>query len=175
MLVFPKRPLRRRMGIVNPTRCDVALGMVWFALAWLWVGLTVVWIGVGLGCGSLGLASDLLLPQLFTTSVFPLIFKVRFIFVPLVSTCAILSTNPQKNILQQTLVVPHLHQMISLCIHTWRGPVFQVAHNVAQIATETTLSLWEPKGIAGSQRQLKGAKESQREPNGADGNHREPQ
>ena len=32
----------------------------------------------------LSVAYDLMLPQLFTTSVFPLVFKVRFIFAPLV-------------------------------------------------------------------------------------------
>ena len=68
----------------------------------------------------LSVAYDLMLPQLFTTSVFPLVFKVRFIFAPLVSTRAILSTNPQKqkNIisLYPTLLAPHLHKMISLCM-----------------------------------------------------------
>ena len=45
LLVFPKRPLRHRMGIVNPTRCDVALGMVWFGfgLGWPWFGLALGW------------------------------------------------------------------------------------------------------------------------------------
>ena len=32
----------------------------------------------------LSVAYDLMLPHLFTTSVFPLVFKVRFIFSPLV-------------------------------------------------------------------------------------------
>ena len=101
----------------------------------------------------LSVAYDLMLPQLFTTSVFPLVFKVRFIFAPLVSTRAILSTNPQKKHIPDSSCASPTQNDFSM--YVWMRSCFSCC---AQSRSNRYGNQSEPIGAKGNRREPKAMK-----------------